>query len=215
MKARELMKDAPELKTLLDRCLSVDYDIDKFDFFYMQALSERDALRFPGFNPSDGHWHGASVLVAGGYCQRRLREEGYDKKALTLNRRLISASVCHEISSGKTKHPRRMTEKEISRQLGIMEELARIQPFIVSTTDPINIGWIKMAREFIDLYKEQPQEVYENVDFSSPVFNGTRLFLPFSERRRPTGEEVQKLEITHCHDVFPFTAHLIYYRCNS
>ena len=44
MKARELMKDAPEIATLFDRCFSSEYDVDAYDLFYVHGLAERDRI---------------------------------------------------------------------------------------------------------------------------------------------------------------------------
>lgn len=212
IKSRELMKDSPELDVLLDRCMTNDYGVDRFDCFYMQGISERDKSRVPDFNPADGHWYGASVIVAGGLIQRAFRQAGYSDEALGINREIVEANVQHEIETLKGKPTRESALFSYSERKKMYLRLAEATEGQTPKDLIRNIAtkFAEEVEEFRRLCEEGSSEVHDHVDFSSPVFANTQLFLPFKERRGFTEGELAKLASAHLHDLYPFTAHLMH-----
>ncbi len=214
MFARELILDSPKLDVLLDRCLSNDYSVDEFDCFYMQGVSERDKLQVPDFNPADGHWYGASVIVAGGLLQAAFRQAKYGDNALKANREIIRANVQHEIQTLQG-NPTRKGDlfsydeiKELYRRLAAAAKGR--EPTALYLEKGVRESFARQVQKFYELCERRSDEVYDQVDVDSPVFANTKLFLPLKEKRKFTEEELLRLNSAYLHDLYPFTAHLMY-----
>ncbi len=215
MYARELMKDAPELDVLLDRCMSSDYRVDKFDSFFMQRISERDQSRVPDFNPADGHWYGASVIVAGGLLQAAFRKAGYGGDALNVNRQIIEANVQHEIETLQGNKKRKGDLFSYDEKKGLYHKLAAAvkskEPNVLDLERNVRENFSRQVQDFYGLCERGSDEVQDHIDFDSPLFADTKLFLPFKERRKFTDQELARLNSAYLHDLYPFTAHLMHW----
>lgn len=215
MYARELMRDAPELDVLLDRCMSNDYGVDKFDFFFMQRISERDQSRVPDFNPADGHWYGASVIVAGGLLQATFRKAGYGNDALIANRQIIEANVQHEIETIRGNPTKRGDNFSYDEKKGLYHKLAAAvkdkEPSALDLERNIREDFIRQVHDFYGLCENGSDEVFIHINFDTPLFADTKLFLPFKERRKFTNQELARLSSAYLHNLYPFTAHLMHW----
>ena len=214
MKARKLMEDSPELDVLLNRCMSHDYTVDGFDCFFMQRISERDKLRVPDFNPADGHWYGASVIVAGGLLQSAFRQAGYSSEALEANRMIVEANVQHEIETLRGNPTRKGDLFSYDQKKRLYHRLATAvkdkEPNASDLEVDIRVLFGSQVENFYRLCEKGSGEVHDHVDFDSPVFANSKLFLPFKERRKFTDEELARLSSAYLHDLYPFTAHLMH-----
>ena len=209
MKARELMRDGPTIKELFDRCISTDYEVDSHDFFYMQAMSERLSLRYPDFNPADGHWYGPSVCVAGGYVQRRMRELDYSNEVLDANRDLIDMSIAHEVKSEGGDLTRGISKHDEIKK--IILPFYSVHPPLRSITIPLMQGWLQKYKSFLSVCETFEPQNFADVNFSDPVFDNTELFKPLIENKELNFNQFRYLSSTSSHDLHPFTSHLSYY----
>lgn len=207
MNAKELMEDAPEVEILFERCLSTDYGLVTTDFFYMQGLSERDRLRFPNFNPADGHWYGSAVCVAAGICQSMMKEDGYASEFLEANEQFARQSIAHEIETAKGNPTRRERDPNY---FALMEKLLRAEPSLKEIMKPLISAWNSLAKDFIQIYEQGLWAICQNVDFSSPAFRNSQLFQPLKDRRLPSRIEVLNFQSAAAHEIYPFTSHLTY-----
>lgn len=215
MYARELMRNAQELDVLLDKCMVDDYEVDKFDFCFMQKISERDQSRVPDFNPADGHWYGASVIVAGGLLQAAFRKAGYSNEALNVNRQIIEANVQHEIETIRGNPTRRGDMFSYDEKKGLYRKLATAvkdkEPSALYLERNVRENFSRQVQDFYGLCERGSDEVQDHIDFDSPLFADTKLFLPFKERRKFTDQELARLSSAYLHDLYPFTAHLMHW----
>jgi hypothetical protein len=184
----------------------------------MQALSERDRLRFPNLSPSDGmkNWYGAATCILGGLIQERLRAEGLPEEVQRWQQGLVEGFVRPEIDAAEGNY-RKRSEREVSDYMA--QEILRLAGIPLRVRDisrEIHRQWNQLTDAFRASCGIVPErcgangspgelsdEVCRVVDFNSPVFENSRLFLPSKERRNYSADQLSRLHKVTLHDVQP------------
>jgi len=182
MNVRELLTDAPALDVLLERCMSHSYDLDAFDFFYMQALNEQNKQRYPLC--SWGLRKCATIAVGGGYTQQALTQLGYSPAVLSANKDLVTTLVSEELTGD-------FDFDSFSAQ-GTF--LRTVNPPLSSSLAPLKKKWADLGEQYLAFCRSPNSELYASVDFSSPVFKGTKRFKPFLKRKQLNHSDIMLLE---------------------
>lgn len=192
MNVRELLTDAPALDVLLERCMSQPYELDPFDFFYMQALNEQNKERHPA--SSWGFRKGVTVAVGGGLAQQELSRLGYSPAILSINKQLVTTVLGEELTGD--------LDLDLFVEQGAL--LKEANPALSSSLAPLNKQWNQLGKAYLDLCKQSSPEIYRNVNFSSPVFKGTKRFESFVRKRRLSDDDITRLESFYADTGHPF-----------